>query len=602
MKIIDLIKEYQNKNYYKVFQIWRMKNLTELQYMTFMALLVGIACGLASVVLKNTVHYTYLFITDSAWFSVDSSNFLFLVYPMIGITITVLLLKYFIKDDLSHGVSKVMYAMSRKNGRIKPHNTYSSILTSSITVAFGGSVGLEAPIVYTGSALGSNLARLGRLQKRATIIMIGCGAAGGIAGAFKAPIAGIIFVFEVLMIDLTMTAAIPLLISAITSAMISYFFLGQEVEFYYQVTTPFELIKIPGFIFLGIIAAVISLYYLKINKWIAKRFKLYSMYKKLIIGGISLGVLIFLFPPLFGEGYSALNDLLSEDTTKIFNNSIFYPYRDSKYMFLGVLLAIIFLKAIATTVTTSSGGVGGVFAPSLFIGGFTGFFVGRIINMSGLLEVQESNFALVGMAAVMTGIMHSPLTATFLLAEITGGYALFAPLMITCVVCYLVVKPINKYSIYAEELAIGGNLLTHNKDKNALRLINKSKLIEKNFIKLLPDSTLRDIVKAIEKSNRNFFPVVDKENNFLGVVLIDEIRNLMFKPEYYDEFEVMDFCKYSEHFTVDVSESLESMIAKFKGSDRYTLAVVNKGKFEGFLSRANVFSEYRKYVSTFSEE
>lgn len=570
--------------------------------MTFMALLVGVACGLASVVLKNTVHYTYVFITDSAWFSVDSSNFLFLFYPMIGITITTLILKYFIKDDLSHGVSKVMYAMSRKNGRIKPHNTYSSILTSSITVGFGGSVGLEAPIVYTGSALGANLARIGRLPTRSTLIMIGCGAAGGIAGAFKAPIAGIIFTFEILMLDLTMTSAIPLLIAAFTSSLISFFFFGHEVEFFYQVTTPFELIKIPGFIFLGIVSAIISLYYLKINKWISKKFEKYSTHKKILVGGLVLGVLIFLFPPLFGEGYPALNALLSEDTTRIFNNSVFYPYKDSTWMFLGVLIAIIFLKAIATIVTTSSGGVGGVFAPSLFIGGFTGFFVGRVINMTGLLAVQESNFALVGMAAVMTGIMHSPLTATFLLAEITGGYALFPPLMIACIVTYLIVKPINKYSIYAEELAKDGDLLTHNKDKNALNLMNKSKLIEANFIKLSPDSSLRDIISAIENSNRNFFPVVDKDNNFKGVVVIDDIRKIMFKPEYYDEFDVMEFVKYSSYFTVDISDSLEDMVDKFKGSSRYTLAVVDKGKYVGFLSRANVYAEYRRYVSTFSEE
>lgn len=602
MKRKNLIKSLKFKNYYKEFQIWRLKSLTELQYMTFMSLLVGITCGLAAVLMKNFVHYTYLFITDFAWFSIDSSNIFFLFYPMIGITITVLFLKYFIKDDISHGVSKVMYSISRKNGRIKPHNIYSSILTSSITVAFGGSVGLEAPIVYTGSALGSNLARLGRLGKRGTLVLIGCGAAGAIAGAFKAPIAGIIFVFEVLLLDLTMSVAIPLLISAITSSMVAYFFLGQEVEFYYQVTAPFELIKIPGFILLGVISAIISLYYLKINKWISNKFKKFTLWKRVLIGGMVLGILIFLFPPLFGEGYLALNDLLSEDTTKIFNNSIFYSYRDSNFMFLGVLIAIILFKAIATSVTISSGGVGGVFAPSLFIGGFAGFFVGRLINMSGLLEVHESNFALVGMAAVMTGIMHSPLTATFLLAEITGGYALFAPLMISTVVCYLVVKPINRYSIYAEELAISGNLRTHNKDRNALQMINKSKLIETNFIRLLPDAKLRDIVNAIEKSNRSFFPVVDKDNNFLGVILIDEIRSLIFKPEYYDEFNVMDFNKYSEHFIVDISESLESMVAKFKGSDRYTLAVVDRGKFVGFLSRANVFAEYRNYVNTFSEE
>lgn len=599
---MDIIKSINIKDYYKKFLIWRLKNITDFQYMTFMAFIVGIACGLAAVILKNTVNYTYIFITDSAWFSVDSSNFLFLVYPMIGISITVFILKYFIKADLSHGVSKVMYAMSRKKGRLKPHHCYSSMLTSTITVAFGGSVGLEAPIVLTGSAIGSNLGKLGRLNHKNTLILIGCGAAGAIAGAFKAPIAGIIFVFEVLMLDLTMTTAIPLLISSISSAMISYFFLGQKVEFYYQVTSHFELMKIPGFIILGVVSAIVSLYFLKINKWIGRKFKKISIYRRLIIGGGILGILIFLFPPLFGEGYSALRNLLNEDTKTLFNNSIFYSYRDSTWMLVAVLIAIIFLKAIATAVTTSSGGVGGVFAPSLFLGGFTGFFVARLINMTGFLDVQESNFALVGMAAVMTGIMHSPLTATFLLAEITGGYALFAPLMITTTVCYLVVKPINNYSIYAEELAFEGNLMTHNKDKTALQFINKSKLIETNFISLLPNATLRDIVKAVEVSTRNFFPIVDEKNNFLGVVVIDDLRNILFKPEYYDAFNVKDFIRSSEYFTVDISDPLEKMVAKFKGSDRYNLAVVDKGKFVGFMSRANVYAEYRNYVRTFSEE
>ncbi len=596
------IKSIRLKNFYKYFLIWRLKYVSEYQYMIFMSFLVGLACGLAAVILKNTVHYTYLFITDTRWFSADNANFLFLVYPMIGITITVLILKFFIKDDLSHGVSKVMYAISRKKGYIKPHNCYSSIITSSITVAFGGSVGLEAPIVLTGSALGSSLSHLGRLNTKNTIILVGCGAAGAISGVFKAPIAGVLFVFEILMLDLTMTTAIPLLISAITASMIAYFFLGKEVEFNYTVLSSFELVKIPGFIFLGIVSAFASLYFLKSTKWIAKRFKKFTVLNRLIIGGILLGVLIFLFPPLFGEGYSALSLLLNADTNALFNNTLLYDFRNNAWILLGVLLSIIIFKAIATSVTTSAGGVGGTFAPSLFIGGFTGFFVGRLINMSGLLVVEESNFALVGMAAVMSGVMHSPLTATFLIAEITGGYALFAPLIIATVISYIVVKPLNKYSIYAEELALEGNLLTHNKDKTALQSIDKSKLIETNFIPLLYDASLRDIVNAIEKTTRNFFPIVDKDNNFIGVVVIDDFRKMLFRPEYYDVYGVKDFIRYSKYFIVDISDSLEVIVSKFKGADRYSLAVVDKGKFVGFMSRANVYAEYRNYVCSSSEE
>lgn len=599
---MKVIKSIRLGSLYKQFLIWRLKNVSESQYMIFMSLLVGLSCGMASVVLKNTVHYTYFFITDTKWFAVDRSNFLFLIYPMVGITITVLILKYFIKDDISHGVSKVLYAISRKKGRIKPHNTYSSILTSSITVAFGGSVGLEAPIVLTGSALGSNLGRIGRLSKKNMITLVGCGAAGAIAGVFKAPIAGILFVFEVLMLDLTMTTAIPLLISAITSSMISFFFLGKGVLFTYHIYSSFELVKIPGFIFLGIVAAFVSLYFLRSTKFIAKKFKPLKVWRKVVVGGLSLGVLIFLFPPLFGEGYPALAVLLDSDTNTLFNNTVFYPYRENEWMLLGILLAIIMLKSIATAVTTSAGGVGGTFAPSLFIGGFTGFFVGRLINMSGLLVVDESNFAFVGMAAVMSGVMHSPLSATFLIAEITGGYDLFAPLMIATTISYIVVKPLNKYSIYAEELALEGNLMTHDKDKSALQSIDKKKLIETNFIPLLYESSLRDIAEAVQESTRSFFPVIDKDNKFLGILLIDDVRKLLFKPEYYDVYGVKDFVRYSKYFIVDISDPLEEVVSKFKGADRYTIAVVDKGKYVGFMSRANVFAEYRKYVSTFSEE
>ncbi|MDR0789774.1 MAG: chloride channel protein [Bacteroidales bacterium] len=579
-----------------------MKHLSEQQTMIVLSFLVGIFCGLASVLLKNTVHYTYMLITNLSWFSKSTANFLFLAYPMIGITLTVLVIKYFIKDDLSHGVRKVLYAISMRKGKMKRHHCYSSMLTSSLTVAFGGSVGLEAPIVLTGSAIASNIGSFFRMNYKCMLTLLGCGAAGAIAGAFKAPIAGILFVFEVLMLDLTMTTTIPLLISAITSAMVSYFFLGQDVEFVYTVTTPFELAKIIPFMILGIIAAVISLYFLRINKWVGKLFKHLKQWERLIIGGSILGVLVFLFPPLFGEGYSALNNLLANDTEALLQNSFFFDYRNNTWLFLGVLLAIIFLKAFATSVTLSAGGVGGTFAPSLFIGGFVGFFVARVINLTGMIEVAESNFALVGMAAVMAGVMHAPLTATFLIAEITGGYALFAPLMIATTMAYLVVKPLTKYSIYTESLAKAGTLVTHDKNRNALQLIDKSKIIEYNFVKLYPGDKLGDIVKAVEVSSRNFFPVVEKDGTFLGIVVLDDVRHLLFKPEFYHKYKVTDFMRYSPHFIADINDSMDKIINKFKGSDRYTIIVTDKGKFVGAMTRANVFAAYQHYMQEVSEE
>lgn len=601
-RILNLVRNIDLNPYYKGFMLWRLKHLTEYQFVIILSLVVGLLSGLASVILKNTVHLTYEIISGFSWFSPDRGNILFLVYPTIGIILTVMLVKYFIKDDLSHGVSKVMYSISRKNGRIRFHHTWSSVITSSITVAFGGSVGLEAPIVLTCSAIGSNISRFFRISRKHAITLLACGAAGAIAGVFKAPIAGVLFTFEVLMIDLTMTVATPLLLSALTSAFISYFFFGQGVQFYYKVDTLFELSKIPAFILLGIISAFMALYFLKINKWISRKFSQYKQSTKIIIGGITLGVLVYIFPPLFGEGYPALTNLLNNNVASMFANSFFHPYVDNQLTFLLVLIAIVFFKAIATAVTCSSGGVGGTFAPSLFIGGFVGFFVARVVNLTGMVEVAESNFALVGMAAVMAGVMHSPLTATFLIAEITGGYALFTPLLIATTIAYLVVKPLTKYSIYAAPLAAKGDLTTHNKDKNALNYIKIKKLIETNFVTLSPDAKLRDIVEAVKVSSRSFFPVVDEEQNFKGVIVLDDVRSMLFDTEKYDEIYVKDYMRYSDMFIADVRDPMEEIVEKFRGSDRYTIVVVEGEKYLGFLSRANVFSAYQKYIREFSNE
>jgi CIC family chloride channel protein len=461
---------------------------------------------------------------------------------------------------------------------------------------------LEAPIVLTCSAIGSNISRFFRISRKHAITLLACGAAGAIAGVFKAPIAGVLFVFEVLMIDLTLSVATPLLLSALTSALLSYLFFGQGVQFYYKVDTLFELSKIPAFILLGVVSAFMALYFLRINRWIGKKFSQYKQSTKIIIGGIILGVLVYIFPPLFGEGYSALTALLNNDVDIMFENSFFHPYVDRELTFLIVLVAIVFFKAIATAVTCSSGGVGGTFAPSLFLGGFVGFFVARVVNLTGIVEVAESNFALVGMAAVMAGVMHSPLTATFLIAEITGGYALFTPLLIATTIAYLVVKPLTKYSIYAAPLAAKGDLTTHNKDKNALNYININKLIETNFVTLLPDAKLSDVVEAVKISSRSFFPVVDENQIFKGVVVLDDVRSILFDREKYDKVFIKDFMRYSDEFIVEVNERMENIVEKFKISDRYSLVVVEDGKYLGFVSRANIFSAYQKYIREFSNE
>jgi len=596
-------KNINIKKCYKTMLFLRVRYLKTTQILALVSFLTGIGCGLASVLLKNLVSYTYNLITSFSWVSIEGTNWLFLMYPMVGIALTVVLVKFFIKDDLSHGVSKVMYAISRKGGKIKPHNTWSPMLTSSITVAFGGSVGLEAPIVYTGSAIASNISRFFRLDKHLTVILVGCGAAGAIAGAFKAPIAGILFAFEVLMLDLSMVSILPMLISSITAALISFFFLGPDAQFSYKVDTFFSLNNIPSYILLGIFSAVVSLYYFNISNFVSNFFSKFNAFWKIIIGGSLLGIMVYVFPPLFGEGYQALTHLLDNDTSALLTNSLFYSVKDNIYLLIVITLAIIIIKAIATNVTCVSGGVGGIFAPSLFIGGFSGFFVAMLLNTTGFFPPLEvSNFVLVGMSSVMAGIMYAPLTSIFLIADITGGYDLLAPLMISTTISYLVVRSVNKYSIYAKPLAQQGDLMTHNKDKSAIHFMDKTKILETNFYKLNVDAKLRDVVKAVEVSNRNFFPVVDKEDFFKGILVLDDVRGMLFHPEYYDKIEVKNFMRYSEYFIVDINDSMEKIIKKFKGVDRYTIVVLDKGKFAGCMSRANVFHAYQQFIHNNSDE
>lgn len=598
------IDRYVNiKKCYRGLLFWRVRYLKTTQILALVSFLTGIGCGLAAVLLKNLVSYTYNLITSFSWVSKMGANWLFLLYPMVGIALTVVLVKFVIKDDLSHGVSKVMYAISRKGGKIKLHNTWSSMLTSSITVAFGGSVGLEAPIVYTGSAIASNISRFFRLDKHLTVILVGCGAAGAIAGAFKAPIAGILFAFEVLMLDLSMVSVLPMLISSITAALIAFFFLGHDAQFSCSVDTFFSLDTIPAYILLGVFSAIISLYYFNISSFIGKAFSKFNAVWKIIIGGVLLGIMLYVFPPLFGEGYQALTHLLDNDTSALLSNSLFYGFKDNVYLLLIITLSIIIIKAVATNVTCASGGVGGVFAPSLFIGGFSGFFVATLLNSMGIFTpLEASNFVLVGMSSVMAGIMYAPLTSIFLIADITGGYDLLAPLMISTTISYLVVRSVNKYSIYAKPLAQKGDLMTHNKDKSAIHFMDKTKLLETNFYKLKENAKLRDVVKAVECSNRNFFPVVDDKDMFKGVLVLDDVRGMLFHPEFYDKIEVKNFMRYSEYFIVDINDGMEKIIKKFKGVDRYTIIVLDKGKFAGCMSRANVFQAYQQFIHNNSDE
>lgn len=579
---------------------WRVRNIGHRNFVLILALIIGLISGLAAVLLKNTVHYTHYLLTRG--FDAEDGNLLYLAYPLFGMALTVLFVRYVVKDNISHGVSRILYAISKNNGFIRSHNNYSSLIASTITVGFGGSVGLEAPIVLTGASIGSNLARVMRMDYKTITLMIGCGAAGAIAGIFKAPIAALIFALEVLMLDLTMASLIPLLIAAVTGASISAFLMGSAVIFSFSVSEPFNLANIPFYIILGIVTGLVSLYFTRANIFIESRFgKIKRPLSKLLIGGITVSTLIFILPPLYGEGYEVLTAILNGRGDDILNNSFFYSFRENHWLFMIFLLLVLFLKVVAMAFTTAGGGVGGIFAPSLFMGGVAGFLTSRFINFFGYHQLPEGNFALAGMAGVMAAVMHAPLTAIFLIAEITGGYELFIPLMITATIAYLTINLYEPHSIYTKRLAARKELITHDKDKAALTRMSIQRLIETNFLTIGPDNTLGELVKVIAQSSRNIFPVTDEQNNFLGVVFINDIRHIMFNHELYDSTYVRNLM-YMPEPLVSIDESMEDVAQKFSECAHYNLPVLDKGKYIGFVSRANVFSAYRSLIKEYSTD
>lgn len=587
-------------SWYGRFLSWRVRHIKERTFILILSLLVGIVTGLAGVFLKNSVHYTHEFFTE--WLQVDQGSLLFFVYPFIGICLTSLFVRYFVREDISHGVTKVLYAISRRNSIIKPHNNYSSMIASTITIGFGGSVGTEATIVLTGASIGSNLARFFRMNYKVMTLMIGCGAAGAIAGIFKAPIAGIVFTLEVLMLDLTMASLIPLMISAISSYVIVYFLMGEGVVLEFVVYDHFALANVPYYIILGIFCGLVSVYFIRTNIRI-ERFitSIKSPFRRVLIGGAMLGLLIYIFPPLYGEGYSSLSALLKGNADALLNNTYFFDYRNSVWVVLAYVIGLVFIKVVATALTNGSGGVGGVFAPSLFTGGVTGFLVAVLINMTGFATVPVSYFVLAGMAGVMSGVMNSPLTAMFLIAEITGGYSMLVPLMITSVTAHLAGRGMEPYSIYARRLAMKGDLITHNKDKAVLTLMKLNKVIETDLKTVPVDATLGDLVKKVSRSNRNIFPVINKDGELLGIVLLDDIRKIMFNQDLYDTTFVRDFM-VTPPTIVDVTDTMDAVMKKFEDTGAWNLPVIQDNKYIGFVSKAKIFNTYRRVLQHFSDE
>lgn len=587
-------------NWFGRFLIWRIRYVKERNFILFLSLLVGIVSGLAAVLLKNMVHYTHLFFTERL--QVDSGSLLFFIYPFIGIWLTSLFVKYFVHEDISHGVTKVLYAISRRNSMIKPHNNYSSMIASTITIGFGGSVGTEATIVLTGASIGSNLARFFRMNYKVMTLMIGCGAAGAIAGIFKAPIAGIVFTLEVLMLDLTMASLIPLMISAISSYVLVYFLMGDGIVLDFAVHEHFTLSNVPYYIILGVFCGFLSVYFIRMNIRIEHFVtKIKNPFRRVLVGGALLGLLIYIFPPLYGEGYTSLQDLLTDNADNILNNTYFFSLKDSAFMVFLYIVGLVFIKVIATALTNGSGGVGGVFAPCLFTGGVGGFLIANLINLSGIVTVPVSYFVLAGMAGVMSGVMNSPLTAMFLIAEITGGYSLLVPLMLTSVVAHLTGGGMEPHSIYARRLAMKGDLITHNKDKAVLTLMKLDKVIETDLKTIPVDATLGDLVKVVSRSSRNIFPVIDSKGELLGIVLLDDIRKIMFNQDLYEVTYVRDYMT-TPPTVVDVTDPMDAVMKKFEETGAWNLPVIQDEKYIGFVSKAKIFNTYRRVLQHFSDE
>lgn len=585
------------------FLVWREKHIKEKSLVIILSLIVGVVAGLAAMALKFLIHT--ISGTLTAHVNINEGNYLFIVYPVVGVLLACWYVRYVVRDNISHGVTRVLYAISQNKSRLKPHNMFTSVIASSITIGFGGSVGAEGPIVFTGAAIGSNLGQAFRLSPRVLMILVGCGAAAGIAGIFKAPIAGMLFTLEVLMLDLTTVTVMPLLIASITAASVAYVFTGYDLEFFFVQSEPFVTGRIPFCIALGVFCGFISLYFTKIMIMMELFFKkhLPSQWRKTLFGGFVLASLVFIFPPLYGEGYGSINSLLNGDPSSIVDGSIFYSDRNSITFIITYIALIIAFKGFATSATNGAGGVGGTFAPSLYVGCMTGFFFAFLLNnLVPGLELSVKNFALMGMAGVMSGVMHAPLMGIFLTAEMTGGYQLFLPLLIVSTLAYGTIRVFEPYSIYTMRLARRGELLTHHKDKAVLTLLKMNSVIETDFLAVRPDWNLKQMVDTISQSHRNLFPVVDQDNHLLGVVLLDDIRNIMFRPDLYRRLYVSRFMAIPPG-KVTLGEPMDKVMKTFDDTGVWNLPVVDgDGKYMGFVSKSKIFNSYRRVLRHYSED
>jgi len=565
-----------------------------------LSFLVGLVSALAAVVMKNAIHFTHVLFTQGVM--KGAGGVLSLAYPLAGIFLTMLAVKYLVRDNISHGISRVLYAISKRKSYIKPHNNWSSILTSSLTIGFGGSVGAEAPIVLTGASIGSNIARHFKLNYKYVTLLLGCGVAGAISGIFKAPFGGILFTLEVLMLDLTMSSIVPLLISSVTAATVAFFFMGDNVLFSFQVKQGFMLSELPYYLILGVFCGLVGIYFTRATIGIEKLYKrIGNKWIRMVAGGSILGALIYFYPALYGEGYETVLVLLNAGSGVAPGNEIFGNMAAGFWSFSLLMAGLLLVKVVATASTNGAGGVGGIVAPVLFTGGVAGYYLSSLLNHLFGLALIESSFTLTAMAGVFSAVLHAPLTAIFLIAEITEGYALLIPLILTSTVAFITARTFQKYSIYNEQLAITGELITHDKDKAVMTLLDWSREVEKDLLTVRPDSNLGDLVKQISKSNRNLFPVVDEFNILEGVVLLDDVRDKMFSPELYDKITVRELMTIPPSY-IDLSERGDAVLDAFERTGAWNLPVLDEGRYVGFISKSRIFSAYRELLRQFSEE
>lgn len=583
---------------------WKEKHLTDRQMLLILAFIIGILASFAAYILHTLIHQIQAILTEG--FEINSFNWLYLVFPVIGIYLTSLFVRYVVRDNISHGITRILYAISSKRSHLKPHNCWSSVIASAITIGFGGSVGAEAPIVLTGSAIGSNLGQLFKIDNKTMMLLVGCGAAAAIAGIFKAPIAGLVFTLEVLMVDLTMASLLPILVASITANVFTWALMGGKSLFTFVLDSAWQVDRLPACVLLGLFSAFISLYFIRTMTFcegIFAKMKRHP-YGKLAVGGVMLSSLIFLFPALYGEGYSAINILLNgtteADWNQLLDKSLFYGHGNLLVVYIALVLLT---KVFATSCTNGAGGCGGTFAPSLFIGGFGGFLFARLWNMYQIgVYVPEKNFTLLGMAGVMAGVMHAPLTGIFLIAEITGGYALFVPLIIVSVVSVMGISIFEPHSIYAMRLARQGKLITHHTDRAVLTLMSMDSIIEKDYISVAPEMPLGKLVNVISRSQSDFIPVLDVGGRLLGDIDITKIRHIVFRTELYNKFNVSQLMSHVPA-VLYTNEPMEQVMKKFERSNAEYLPIVDiNNKLTGFISRTRLYTMYRKMVADFSAE